>query len=115
MWCSYDVRDSPVMRYAERRSSVISCVAVLRLVVGAETAGERYGRNLIRHADSSEMPVTMSYCGASRCHPIGAPEGYSLIRAMANASWSTWAHAATLARRGSRKSGIGRASSRSYD
>src|SRR5947208_631206 len=33
----------------------------------------------MRHDDSSEMPATMSYCGASRCQPIGAPGGYSLI------------------------------------
>ena len=54
-----------------------------------------------------EMPATMSYCGASRCQPIGAPGGYSLIRAITNASGSSSAHAATLSRRGRRNAGIG--------
>src|SRR5262245_35174653 len=103
------------MRYAERRSSMISCVADRRGGRGVVAAGERYGRNFIRHGDSSETPATMSYCGASRCQPIGAPGRYSLMRAIANAFGSTPAQSATLARNGRRKSGSGFEAARSYD
>jgi hypothetical protein len=75
----------------------------------------RYGRNLIRHADNSERPATMSYCGASRCQPMGEPGRYSLMSAIANASASTPAHCATVARSGNRNAGSGPAAPRSYD
>src|SRR4026209_879499 len=103
------------MRYAERRASIISEVADRRDDVGAGDAGARYGRNFIRHADSNEIPATMSYCGASRCQPMGEPGRYSLMRAIANASASTAAHGAIVARSGNRNAGSGPAASRSYD
>jgi len=53
------------------------------------------------------MPATMSYCGASRCQPIGAPGGYSLISAIENAPASTPAQSATFSRSGSRNAGRG--------
>ena len=59
------------MMYAERGSSVISCVAVRR--AGDLALGDTYGLNRMRHADRSDTPQTMSYCGASRCQPIGVP------------------------------------------
>ena len=49
----------------------------------------------------------MSYWGASRCQPMGAPGRYSLIRAMANASESMPDHWATCARKGNRNAGSG--------
>ena len=89
----HQIRRSP--RRARSRGSPIAGTTL------SLDAGERYGRNFIRHADSSEMPATMSYCGASRCQPIGEPGRYSLMSAMANASASTpptaqsWRAAAT--------------------
>src|SRR5436190_9586900 len=103
------------MRYAERRASTVSEVAARREGIGAGDAGERYGRNFIRHADSNEIPATMSYCGASRCQPIGEPGRYSLISAIANASASTPAHSAIVARSGSKNAGSAAAVIRSYD
>ena len=70
-------------------------------------SGERDGRNLIQQADRSEIPATMSCWGASRCQPIGVPGRYSLINAMANASESTPAQWAILARSGNKDSGSG--------
>ena len=67
------------------------------------TPGPTYGRSRIRHDDSSDTPATMPYCGASRCQPIGAPGGYSLISAIANAWASTSAHCAILTRIGNEK------------
>ena len=99
------------MRYAERRSRRSSCVATRR--AAAVGAGDRYGRNFIRQADKSETPATMSYCGASRCQPMGEPARYSLIRAIAKASALTPAHAAMSRPSGSRNGGIGPAASRS--
>ena len=55
----------------------------------------------------------MSYWGASRCHPMGLPGRYSLIRAMANAPGSTPAQWAIVARNGNRNAGIGPAAARS--
>jgi len=101
------------MRYAERRSRRSSWVAPRRSA--AAFVGDRYGRNFIRQVDKSESPATMSYCGASRCQPMGEPARYSLISAMANASALTCAHAATSLRSESRNSGIGPAASRLYD
>jgi hypothetical protein len=57
----------------------------------------------------------MSYCGASRCHPMGEPGRYSLIRAIAKASGVTPAHAAMALRSGSRNSGIDPRALPSYD
>src|SRR5688572_30141380 len=91
----------------------MSCVADRRVNVEAE--GARYGRNFIRQADKSEIPATMSYWGASRCQPMGAAGGYSLMRAMANASASMPAQSATLARRGNRNFGSGPAAAWPYD
>ena len=113
MWCSYAVRAACVIRYADLGASTISCVADRRAAIGS--VGERYGRNFMRQVDNSEMPATTSYCGASRCHPMGVPGRYSLMRAMANASASTPAHKAILARQGSRNAGSGPATVRSYD
>ena len=55
----------------------------------------------------------MSYCGASRCQPIGAPGRYSLMSAIANASASTPAHCAIVARSGNKNAGSGPAVIRS--
>src|SRR5262245_15292562 len=94
MLCSYTLLDSPVIRYAERGVRRISCVALRRPPDGCVAPGETYGRNRIRQDDNSDTPATMSYCGASRCHPIGEPARYSLISAIANASDSMPAHVA---------------------
>ena len=66
-----------------------------------------YGRNFMRHEPPSEIPATSPNIGASRCHPIGAPSGYSVISASANASGSRRAHEATRARIDMRNPGIG--------
>src|SRR5688572_11081837 len=90
------------MRYAERGARSISWVADRREEFGAGDDGERYGRNFIRHSESNEIPAAMSYCGASRCQPMGEPGRYSLMSAIANASASTAAHCAIVARSGNR-------------
>jgi hypothetical protein len=103
------------MRYAERRASAISWVVDRREDFGAGDDGERYGRNFMRQSDSNEMPAAMSYWGASRCQPMGEPGRYSLMSAIANASASTPAHCAIVARSGNKNAGSGPAAPRSYD
>src|SRR6185312_12217039 len=115
MLCSYALLDSPIIRYAERGVRRISCVAARRPLDGFVAPGDTYGRNRIRQGDSNDTPATMAYCGASRCHPIGEPARYSLISAIANASGSMPAHAATRVISGRKKSGIGGAALGSSD
>ena len=66
MWCCHCVRAGPDRTYAERGSRVSSALSQAR---------GRPRRNRIRHAVSSEMPLTSPNAGASRCQPIPAPGG----------------------------------------
>ena len=72
--------------------------------------GDTYGRNFMRHADSSDTPaMTSPNIGASRCQPIPAPAGYSVTSASPKSSAPMAAHDAARARHGSSHAGIGRA------
>src|SRR5215203_1334500 len=107
MLCSNRALASPFITYAERGNKSSSWVVVRRCLVAAASEGGRYGRKRIRHDDNNDTPAINSYCGASRCQPIGVPGRYSLISTIPNSPASTPASSARRIRRGDRNSGIG--------
>ena len=75
----------------------------VKIAAIGDLASKRAGETV----DATGRAVAPGFIGASRCHPIGAPGGYSVTSASAQISVSVPAHSATACRNGSRKSGIG--------
>jgi hypothetical protein len=57
MLCSYSWRDTPVIKYADRGASVISCVVLRGAFAVRCSDGEMYGRKRMRQDDSTEIPA----------------------------------------------------------